>query len=143
MVVSIASASVLAVPLALLAMRAPVPLLALAAVASGASMMLGNTVWESTLQRHIPAESLSRVSAYDWFGSLAFRPIGMAIWGPISVAVGISASLWAAFALFLATTLPLLAVRDIRELPPNPAEPAPYASSTSSSGTSPQSVSSR
>ena len=39
-------------------------------------MMLGNTVWESTLQAHVPAESLSRVSAYDWFGSLAFSALG-------------------------------------------------------------------
>jgi hypothetical protein len=106
-------------------------------------MMLGNTVWESTLQRHIPAASLSRVSAYDWFGSLAFRPVGMAIWGPISVAIGISTSLWVALGLFLATTLPLLAVRNIRELPPAPAEPVAYASPTSSAGTSPQRVSSR
>jgi hypothetical protein len=29
-------------------------------------MMLGMSVWESTLQRHIPAESLSRVSSYDF-----------------------------------------------------------------------------
>ena len=50
--------------------------------------MLGNSVWESTLQRHIPAESLSRVSAYDWFGSLAFYPLGLAVWGPIADAAG-------------------------------------------------------
>jgi predicted MFS family arabinose efflux permease len=143
MVVAIGSASVFALPLGLLALRAPAPLVALAAVGSGTSMMLGNTVWESTLQRHIPAASLSRVSAYDWFGSLAFRPVGMAIWGPISVAIGISASLWVALVLFLVTSLPLLAVRDIRELPPAPAEPLAYASPTSSAGTSPQSVSSR
>ncbi len=44
--------------------------------------MFGNTVWESALQRHIRPEALSRVSAYDWFGSLAFAPLGLAIWGP-------------------------------------------------------------
>ena len=65
-------------------------------------MMLGNSVWESTLQRHIPAESLSRVSAYDWFGSLAFYPLGLAVWGPMAAAVGLGASLWLAFALQLA-----------------------------------------
>ena len=37
-------------------------------------MMFGNTVWESALQRHIRPEALSRVSAYDWFGSFAFAP---------------------------------------------------------------------
>jgi hypothetical protein len=44
-------------------------------------MMLGNSVWESTLQARVPAESPGRVSAYDWFGSLAFNPVGMAICG--------------------------------------------------------------
>ena len=53
-------------------------------------MMLGNSVWESTLMRHVPHESLSRVSAYDWFGSLAFQPLGLAIWGPIAAIIGIA-----------------------------------------------------
>jgi predicted MFS family arabinose efflux permease len=30
----------------------------------------------------------SRVSAYDWFGSLALEPIGLAIWGPIATSSG-------------------------------------------------------
>ena len=108
--------TVMAAPLALLAAGAPVPLVASAAALAGGGMFLGNAVWEATLQRHVPDESLSRVSAYDWFGSLAFQPVGMAIWGPISVAVGIGASLWLAFALFVASTLALLAVPDIRRL---------------------------
>ena len=83
-------------------------------------MMLGNSLWESTLQRHIPVESLSRVSAYDWFGSLAFYPLGLVLWGPIAQAIGVGASLWVAFALQIATTLALLAVPDIRRLPAAP-----------------------
>jgi uncharacterized membrane protein len=120
------------VPLGLLAVGAPVPVLALGALLSGGAMMLGNSVWESTLQRHIPTESLSRVSAYDWFGSLAFYPLGLAVWGPIAAAVGLGASLWVAFALQIATTLALLAVPDIRQFStPTPAEnPEPQLVST-------------
>jgi iron(III) transport system substrate-binding protein len=33
-------------------------------------MAAANTLFETTLQRQIPPESLSRVSSYDWFGSL-------------------------------------------------------------------------
>ena len=106
--------STTAVPLALLATEAAVALIALGALVLGAGMFLGNSVWESTLQRHVPAASLSRVSAYDWFGSLALQPLGLAIWGPTSVAIGIEASLWLASALFLASTLLLLAVPGIR-----------------------------
>ena len=69
-------------PLVLLAVGAPVALIALGAVLIGFGMMFGNTVWEATLQSHVPLESLSRVSAYDWFGSIAFAPLGAALWGP-------------------------------------------------------------
>jgi hypothetical protein len=74
------------------------------------------------LQRHIPGGSLSRVSAYDWFGSVAFYPLGLAIWGPIASAAGLGASLWLASAVLLATTLALLAVPDIRSLSSVPTE---------------------
>jgi predicted MFS family arabinose efflux permease len=122
-----------ALPLAFLAARPPVPLLAGGALLSGAGMMLGISVWESTLQRHIPGESLSRVSSYDWFGSLAFNPLGLAIWGPVAAAIGISVSLWLAFGLSVAVVLALLTVPDIRHLPatPVPASPNPAASLTS------------
>jgi predicted MFS family arabinose efflux permease len=108
--------TVMAAPLALLAAEAPVALVASAAALAGGGLFLGNAVWEASLQRHVPGESLSRVSAYDWFGSLAFQPVGMAIWGPISVAVGIDTSLWLAFALMVASGLGLLAVPEIRRL---------------------------
>jgi MFS family permease len=114
--------AVFSVPLALLAVPAPVAILALGALLAGAAMMLGNTVWESTLQRHIPRESLSRVSAYDWFGSVAFSPLGLAIWGPIAAAIGLSGSLWLASAVLLLTTLALVGVPDIRRLPAKPIE---------------------
>jgi MFS family permease len=116
MVLATVSVSLFSLPLALLAAGAPAALLALATLVSGGGLMLSNTVWESTLQRHVPAESLSRVSAYDWFGSMAFAPLGLAVWGPVSALVGVEVSLWAAFALQVATTLALLAVPDIRRL---------------------------
>jgi MFS family permease len=110
------TAGLFAVPLALLAIPAPVVVLAVGAVLAGLAMMFGNSTWESTVQRHIPAESLSRVSAYDWFGSLAFQPVGLAIWGPISAAIGITASLWIAAGGWVAVTIGLISVRDIRTL---------------------------
>jgi hypothetical protein len=44
----------------------------------------------------------------------------MLLWGPISDQIGVSTSLWIAFALQLASILALLAVREIRELPAHP-----------------------
>ncbi len=88
--------------------------LAVAAALGGIGMMFGNTVWESALQRHVRPEALSRVSAYDWFGSFAFAPLGLAIWGPVADAVGIGTALWIAAVVTAASTVAILAVRDVR-----------------------------
>jgi MFS family permease len=101
-------------PLAFLAAAAPVPLLAFAAFASGLGMMLGNSVWESTLQRHIPDHSLSRVSSYDWFGSFVFFPLGLATWGSVAGVVGLHNALWIAFGLFGTAALVLLSLPETR-----------------------------
>jgi MFS family permease len=116
LMVVVPTALVFALPLALLASHAPVPLLAAATFLTGISLMYGNSIWESTLQRHIPPESLSRVSAYDWFGSLAFQPLGLALWGPIAVWIGVDAALWIAFATWTLVILATFAVPDIRRL---------------------------
>jgi MFS family permease len=116
-------------PLAFMAAATSVPLIACAAALSGAGMAIAISVWESTLQRHIPGESLSRVSSYDWLGSLVFSPLGLVIWAPVGAAIGISVSLWVAFGLSVAAMLVLLAVPDIRHLPATPARvPAAPAS---------------
>ena len=109
--------SMFAAPLAMLAAGVPVPLVAFGALLAGAGMMLGGSIWESTLQRRVPPESLSRVSAYDWFGALAFRPLGLIIWGPIAVAIGIHEALWIAAILLFASILAPLAVREVRTMP--------------------------
>lgn len=36
-------------------------------------------VWNTTLQTHIPEESLRRVTAWDRMSSLALRPVGLAV----------------------------------------------------------------
>jgi MFS family permease len=110
------SEALFALPLAFLAAAAPVPVLAVGTFLSGAGMMFGMSVWEATLQGHIPREWLSRVTSYDWFGSFAFYPVGLAIWGPIAGVIGIGPALWVAFALFIASVASLVALPDVRGL---------------------------
>jgi hypothetical protein len=102
-------------------------------------MVLAISVWESTMQRHVEPEALSRVSAYDWFGSLAFLPVGLAVWGPVAEAIGYGSALWLAFGLHVASVIPLLAVRDIRTLPalPSARERAAPAAAVGPSGPGP------
>jgi MFS family permease len=100
--------------LALLAAGAPAVPVAAGALVFGIGMMFGNTVWEAAVQRHVPAESLSRVSAYDWFGSLAFAPLGLIIWGPVAERIGIAEALWLSAGISLVSAVLLLCVRDVR-----------------------------
>jgi hypothetical protein len=79
-------------------------------------MMVGMSLWESTLQRGVPPESIARVASYDWFGSFAFMPLGMLLWGPLASAIGVGTALWLAFALFGALALVLLLLPETRAL---------------------------
>lgn len=116
LVVSSLAGLLMAIPMALLAAGAAPTLLAVGATGAGASTMLGNSLWESTLQRHVPPAALSRVSSYDWFGSLAFNPLGLILWGPVAAAVGVHEALWVASALLVVSNVAMLAVADIRRV---------------------------
>jgi predicted MFS family arabinose efflux permease len=105
-----------ALPMALLALHAPVVVIAAGAVLSGGGNMIFNSLWETALQQHIPAVALSRVSAYDWFGSLAFQPLGLVIAGPAAAAIGTSTTLWVAAAGSLAMTALAVATPSVRHL---------------------------
>ena len=114
------------VPLGFLAAGSPAALIAFGAFFSGVALMLGMSVWESTLQRHIPTESLSRVAAYDWFGSYAFYPLGLLLWGGLAGAMGLHSAVWLAFGLYAVAAATLPIVRDIRQFRQSPAR-APVA----------------
>ena len=58
-----------------------------ASLFSGLGFAMGNVLWETTLQRNVPEHALSRISSFDWLGSVALNPIGYAMIGPIAAAV--------------------------------------------------------
>ncbi|MFJ8770084.1 MFS transporter [Streptomyces clavifer] len=106
-----------AVPIALLAGSAPVWLIAVAMFCAGIASDVVAVLWVTTIQREIPEESLSRVSSYDWFGSLAFAPFGLLVAGPAADSVGAGPALAAcAVLIVLASAAALLspAVRGLR-----------------------------
>ncbi|HEX8854582.1 MAG TPA: MFS transporter [Thermoleophilaceae bacterium] len=96
-------------PLGLLALHARIAVIAIAALLAAGSTTFFNALWETALQRHVPAHALSRVAAYDWFGSMALEPVGFAVIGLAAGALGVETTLWlAAVALFMTCLLPLL-----------------------------------
>jgi predicted MFS family arabinose efflux permease len=86
--------------LALLAARAPIAAIVAAAAIYGIAWSLPDTMWFTALQEHIPRSAISRVSAYDWLGSIVLRPLGYAAAGPVIAAVGAGKTLGAAAAVF-------------------------------------------
>jgi len=64
-------------------------LIAFGAFLFGISLDLWGTLWSTALQKQVPRDSLSRVSSFDAMGSLLFRPLGLAIAGPMSSLLGI------------------------------------------------------
>ena len=64
-------------------------LIAFGAFLFGITLDLWGTLWSTALQKKVPRDSLSRVSSFDAMGSLLFRPVGLAIAGPMSSILGI------------------------------------------------------
>ena len=106
----------LALPHAGLALEFPALAVAPLALAAGSALAFGNAVWTTTVQQHVPPAALARVSAYDWFGSLAVYPLGLALAGPLSALIGIGPALWLAGGWMIASSAAVLAVPSIREL---------------------------
>ena len=55
---------------------------------SGAGIGLFSVLWETALAQRIPPHLLSRVSAWDWMGSLALLPLGYLLSGWLGQLVG-------------------------------------------------------
>jgi MFS family permease len=100
----------------LLGVAAPIATIVVAAVIAGGAIGVAGTIWPTVLQQRVPASALSRVSAYDWMGSTALRPIGYALVGPLAVAVGIRTTLIGAAAATLFLQLAAAASPSIRRV---------------------------
>ncbi|MET9531111.1 MFS transporter [Streptomyces sp. NPDC006649] len=111
----------MAVPMALLAAHVPVWVICLAMFCSGLSSDVFGALWETTMQREIPEAVLSRVSSYDWFGSLALAPLGLLVAGPIAAVVGTRAALTGCAVLTVLATCGALLSPQVRSLRAAPA----------------------
>jgi hypothetical protein len=104
--------------LLLAALAVPVALVGIAVVsfAVGVGFALGNTLWITALQRNVPEHALSRISSFDWIGSVALNPIGYVLIGPIAAAIGTSETLAVAAVLNIAVCLSVVLVPSVRAI---------------------------
>ncbi|MBU3864168.1 MFS transporter [Streptomyces sp. 4503] len=132
----------LALPSAALAVPVAIPALVVVMFLVGVSVEVFGVSWMTALHQEIPEDKLSRVSAYDWFGSVAMVPVATALAGPAEETFGRSASLWGCSALILALTLAVLAVPDVRRLRRRGTTPVTEGG-PAATGTAPEQVSPR
>jgi len=80
------------------------------------------TLWETSLQEHVPAHAISRVSSYDWTVSVGLMPVGTVLVGPLSDVAGLRATMIGMTVVGIAAALACLAVPSVRGLGrPSPA----------------------
>ena len=121
MLVVAAGMSLAAVPVALLALRAPAWTLFVSLGVMGVEWGLYDPFWVTCLQREVAPDMISRVSSYDYLGSLAFYPAGLALAGPLADAVGVTTVLWTGAVVAVGVSVFQLAWRDVRA--PHPMGP--------------------
>jgi MFS family permease len=102
----------------LLGLAAPLPFVGVLVLAfvAGIGVETFGILWDTAMQQEIPADRLSRVYSYDALGSWALIPLGFAIAGPVSEAVGARATLMGAALLSLIATVAVLFVPEVRNL---------------------------
>jgi len=102
----------------LLTLAPPLPVVFIAATAfvTGVGFAFGDTLWMSTLPRNVPEHALSRISSFDWLGSVALNPLGYLLIGPIAAAVGTEETLVVAGLLNMATCVAVVLVPSVRGL---------------------------
>jgi MFS family permease len=108
------AASLLTLEPALLARPFPTAVIAVAAALGFAGSGFSNALWFTALQERIPRQALSRVSSYDWLGSIAFQPAGFALAGPLAAAIGVSATLLASAAVQASACLAVSLTSSVR-----------------------------
>ncbi|MGW7637725.1 MFS transporter [Streptomyces decoyicus] len=106
----------LALPSAALAVPLPAGGLTAVMFGTGIAVEVFAVTWMTALHQEIPEEKFSRVSSYDWLGSLAVVPLATALAGPVQDLVGRTAALWGCSALIALLTAAVLCVPEVRRL---------------------------
>jgi predicted MFS family arabinose efflux permease len=78
------------IPLVVYGLSSHVWVMVVAGFVMGAMFQSGMVIWGTLLQRRVPPSLLGRVSSLDFFVSLAFMPVSMALAGPVSELIGLT-----------------------------------------------------
>ena len=79
------------IPIVVFGVSAELWVMVAAGAVMGATFQAGMVIWGTLLQRRVPAALLGRVSSLDFFVSLSFMPLSMALAGTVGELVGLTA----------------------------------------------------
>lgn len=105
-----------ALPYLLLGLGTPLWTIVAGAVVMGVCFDVFGVLWNTTMQREIPADSLSRVSSYDALGSLMFGPLGLLVAGPVAIVIGPRPALLGCAVIVVLSSLAALLSPGVRRL---------------------------
>jgi MFS family permease len=106
----------------------PLPAVMAAGLVFGASILIGNTLWETAMQQEVRPDRLARVASIDALLSICLMPLGQLLAGTLEAGIGVRATLLLAAALMCVPNLVVLVfVRDVRSVgrAPTPIQPPP------------------
>ena len=112
----------IALMLALLGAAAPVPLLCIAGFLGSVGLTCGDIIWFTTFQLQVPDHLMSRLSSFDWFGSIALNPLGYALIGPLANTLGVATTLYLAAAVNGLVSVAVAATPAIQRLERKPVD---------------------
>lgn len=99
-----------------LAVAAPLPFLLAGAFVGGVALTFPDALWYTALQQHLAVDVQSRVSSYDWLGSLALRPVGFLAASALAGWIGAPSTLLLAAVLLVLSRLAGLLSAEVRSL---------------------------
>ena len=111
----LATISVLFFSLLPLGLAVPLPVfwIVFLAFISGIALEIFGVIWVTTLQRKIPGHLLSRVTAYDYIGSISLAPMGIVAAGFLYETMGSTQVLVLAALIILIPTVLTLFVKEV------------------------------
>ncbi|ERG69169.1 hypothetical protein HMPREF9336_04313 [Segniliparus rugosus ATCC BAA-974] len=110
-------------PLIPMAMGSALGWLMAASFVGGIAFSVFGVAWDTSMQEHVPAEKLSRVSSFDALGSWIAMPLGQVAALPLADLVGLSRYLWIGAAVWCAMAAWPLLLPSVRRLEHGAREP--------------------
>ncbi len=105
-------------PMVILGQGVALPYLLAAAAVAGVGSAVSTVTWDTSLQQGIPRNKLSRIMAFDDFGSYVLIPLGEILAVPLADRLGLHVVETLGGLVFMVTALLPLSFRGVRQMTP-------------------------